>query len=516
MKKVYILSLVLCASFSYGEEILHVKETCKQEYIDDIYKLETQDASLYWYYDGIANGACLGVEYKEGRFKKISKHFAKLGNIDAKINITPAEELDRTFINKIIELAANGNISAKSIIVHSLIADHPSHTKPSYLKQLKINDQLAKKYVEEVRILARKGDIRAIDSALLYALYAPVVHRAYGAKTTDMYTKRINDIFYLSENYNRYHPSRALAFYLFERRAKDITWCHENVKNKVYVDGFSSSLDSVSRSFYCTDYYYSPELMSRLTEMTNTERLQYLLEIVNSIDDITTEREKRKDSIINFDSKVQKIAHLAYFDVPFSKEIIAFWISYSAPYLDEYSSVEKYYWSYKDKGAKSIFRRFIDRMNGINSYDPKASSEQLVIPEIMLSKAHYAFYLKESGRSEKFKNLVMEELLPAGWIGGLLYVFDMSIVNKDYSYAYALAEAMGNYNSNVSSQMKEHLTSSAGSNLGYEKQGERILATFEPFLPTEREAFLNLSVYWERDIKPYLIRNIKQELEKAE
>lgn len=87
MKKVYILSLVLCAFVSYGEEILHVKETCKQEYIDDIYKLETQDASLYWYYDGIANGACLGLEYKEGRFKKISKHFAKLGNIEMQRSI---------------------------------------------------------------------------------------------------------------------------------------------------------------------------------------------------------------------------------------------------------------------------------------------------------------------------------------------------------------------------------------------------------------------------------------------
>lgn len=486
-----------------SQDFLPVENTCNESFISDLEALETTEPSYYPYYHYIASGGCSDVELKEGRFERITHHFAELGSLNAQLELS-------SDYSSVIDKAKAGSIPARAKIV---LANIPAQTTQSSrtraLDDLPLTDELKQQYVEQILALADRGDIRALRVALAYYLRSPITLHG-GDTDAEMAEYRINKARQLVERYGDEYLWLEMIYNNWLLEAKDIQWCVENLEENGYANEFEQGLYSYSRPMFCSQVF-DKALFDRVERMSDSDRLRFFKDQLASLEfDFSGGHQARLDQLKKWDSALNKMALLAYFNVPLVKETLAYSLM-SLPF-EPSRDLAGFYWLDLDN-QPSLLMRLISSFKGKNGYDVDKNMEQQLIPEILASKRYFGMGYLLQERFEEYYQFTLKHVVSKGDLPSL-YSFYLMFKFDDNPRAWAMIKALEQYDPDVASQLKRDFAAS-GLSEPDEKEVAKVMDEISPYLPEQSQTHYS-QLYWHRDIYPYLLKQITSLIELEE
>ncbi|GAB3530645.1 hypothetical protein [Photobacterium alginatilyticum] len=506
MKKITIAYIVVIQMLyslpALGQLILPVNKACDEQFINDMVSLKTIKPSNYYYYHYIASGGCQGVELSEDRFDRINKHFAKLGNLDAKWALGEGYK-------ELVKNARLGSIAAKGKIVQAnTVQETPHFSRDKDLDALQLSDEIKQRYVSEILELAEKGDIRALRTALVYYLWTPL---SLSGSDTDAIkaTNRLKNAQRLVKRFGDQYGWLKMLYKIWLLEAKDVAWCTQSFEGKQYTSGFEKDLETFSRPLLCSSVF-DKKLYEQIRLMDEVSRIRDFKEQLVSLDaNFTGNMQARLKKLKEWDKAANHIALLAYFNVPLAKEMLAFMLT-SLPY-EPNQNLAGFYWIDLDHEPSPLMR-LISSVNGKNGYNINKKITEQVIPEILASEKHFGMSYLYQGRLDDYYKFTLKNVLPKGDLP-TLYSFYLMFKFEDNTRAWAMIKALEQYDTNMANQLAADFTVS-GLHQPDRLAVEKVMAEIKPYLPERSKAHYS-QIDWRRDIKPYLLLQLSLRIEQG-
>ncbi|WP_104403263.1 hypothetical protein [Vibrio penaeicida] len=478
MRFFVFLILGLFAFNAFGAQVLHVSDTCKKEYIEDLHTLNTKDASLYAYYHYIASGGCLDVDLKdEGRFDRINQHFSKLGNYSAYTEV-------HSDYSQIVDKAKQGDIDARAILITANAVQKTAHySRSPKLDALNLSDLDKQRYVAEILDLADQGDVRTLKSALVYYLWQPTKLSAnyeQGVKAQDR-IKRANQ---LLNNYGEQYAWLIMLHNQWLLGAKDIRWCALKDIQKTYLSEFHKSLDDFSRGYLCMNTFNGQEF-ERIGSMSKVERLEHLRATLTEYPaDMPDDKNKLKVWLNDWDKQLNLLGYHVFYETPLSKEVLSY-LLYSLPYGPN-RKLQGFYWLTDENPSRLM--RLISSTMGNNIYDPTKNFDEQGIASIASSTKLFAYSLLYAEKFNEYYDVALKKVLPMGDLT-TLYTFYLLFTLDSYKHetrAWSAIEALEVHEPEIASSLKKNYL-----NKGFKQPDKqavnKVLESWEPYLPSYGE-----------------------------
>ncbi|MDK9761094.1 hypothetical protein KI743_03705 [Vibrio sp. D420a] len=507
MKRRVLLGLVVSfAAISFpvaSQDFLPVQQACDKRYTEDLEELKTTEPSYYSYYHYIASGGCPGVELRERRFERIDHHFARLGNFNAQW------ELNKDYAS-LVEKAAAGSIFARAKIVLANTVPRTAHySRDKGLDDLQLSDDIKKRYIDQILELAEQGDIRVLNTALIYYLWTPLSITSHGENAV-ISAERLRKAHQLMELYSDDYLWLKVFYNSWQLEAKNISWCAENIKGRQYSSEFEKGLYSFSRPLLCSNTF-NKALFHEIEIMSEVNRLRFFKELIASLEfEFSGSHQTRLEQLKKWDRALNKLALLAHFDVPLVKETIAFSLKV-LPY-EPNRDLAAFYWVDEDDQISPLMR-LISSMHGKNAYDVELSESEQVIPDILLSVKLFGLAYSYHEREQEYYQFTLENVLPKGdW--SVLYTFYLMYKYEDNTRAWAMIKTLEQYDEYIAKQVEEDFFL-GGLSEPDKKAVQKVMEEIRPYLPEKNK--VNYSqIYWKRDIQPYVLKQLSLLIEKEE
>ncbi|MDA0130320.1 hypothetical protein OH458_19840 [Vibrio sp. MarTm2] len=504
-RRVLCFWATLCVVIGFpavSQDFLPVRQACDERYTNDLDDLKTTEPSNYDYYHYIASGGCPGVELREGRFERINQHFARLGNFKAQWELTP----DYTTL---VEKAAAGSIPARAKIVSANAVPQTAHySRDKGLDDLQLSDEIKQRYISQILELAEKGDIRVLQTALAYYLWTPI--SLSGDDDALIAAERLKKAHRLMELYGDDYLWLEVLYNNWLLEAKNISWCAENINGRQYSSEFEKWLYSFSRPLFCSSVF-NKKLFNKIEQMSDVRRLRFFEEQIASLEfDFSGSHQARLDQLKKWDRTLNKLALLAYFDVPLVDETLAFSLM-SLPYEPK-RDLAGFYWLDTEHHPSPLMR-LISSAKGKNGYDVGKSMNEQIIPEILASERHFGIGYLLQERFDEYYEFTLHNVVSKGDLPSL-YSFYLMYKYEDNPRAWAMIKALEQYDPDIALQVKEDFAVS-GLKEPDKKAVEKVMEEIRPYLPEKSQAHYS-QIYWQRDIQPYLLRQLSLLIEQEE
>ena len=225
----------------------------------------------------------------------------------------------------------------------------------------------------------------------------------------------------------------------------------------------------------------------------------------------SSQKEKKK-WLLDWNTALNKLGYLAYYEVPYSKEVLSFLLT-ELPYLPN-RDLQGLYWLSGDEPTK--LEKLVSGGLGKNLYDSNLSFEKQGIPSIPSSIRHYATSFLFSYEASKYYETMLKRALPKGdlfTLYGFYFVFSSEIA-RDEAIAWAAIRAL-----EIHRPKRAHLLEQDFLNRGLTKpsdsQVDKILNEWSPYLPKPGEGKF-IHTRFDSDIKPYVLSELAIKLKKLE
>ncbi|WP_104403261.1 hypothetical protein [Vibrio penaeicida] len=480
-----------------SDQVLHVSDTCKKEYIEDLHTLNTKDASLYAYYHYIASGGCLDVDLKdEGRFDRINQHFAKLGNYSAYTEV-------HNDYSQIVDKAKQGDIDARAILITANAVQKTAHySRSPKLDALNLSDLDKQRYVAEILDLADQGDIRVLKSTLIYYLWTPIRFLGDDVKPAEA-VNRLNKADQLVKDFGEHYAWLKVFHNMWLLGAKDFKWCAADMAGKRYQSEFERSFDSFSRPLVCGNTFNKQDF-NKIGSMTEVQRLELLKHILETkMYPMPDSKDKQKHWFLDWDKTLNTLGYLTYYETPFSKEALSFLLM-DLPYEPK-RNLQGFQWLMDENPTKLL--RLISSDKGRNIYETDKSFESQGIPSIPSSIKQYARSFAYTDIN-KYYEITLKNVVPMGDFSSL-YVFYLFFTHEDSvdeAKAIAAIEALELIDPSTAASLKKDFAQS-GLKYPSRKDIDKVIDEWKPYLPKKGQG-KNIRLRFSADIQPYVISEL--------
>lgn len=473
-------SLLLFPPSSFGQEILHVDNTCDQKYTGDIATLSTRRADFYTYYINIAFGSCKDVALHNGQVDKISEHFSRIGSY------LPSASLHGYSKEYILQKVKEGDVDAKGILVQSSIEyDSVSYQRAKPIIFNDIPQSTKEKYINEILVMADKGDVRAIFPAMAYYLFST----SSSADEIFIKQKKAKSLFY---RYANNHVPAQHLYLAFLLSAKDISFCADR---KETTSSYMNKL-GLTKALSCMPVY-NIDAFEKISLMDARQRLVHFKGIISSMPSYPM-----KD--YDIDGVLNEISILAYFNTPYSKETLFFLLSIMDGHPNR--AKEALHWLEVSDSSSKLMKTILACMS-IKPFDVKTPKDMQVISDFKSSGFLYSLSFYKEQKWDDFIAYIVKEVLPTGNYGSLRYVYFAYVYKKDGDRAWAIITALKKYDPLLSAQLEENFDRHKFKRPTKEKTAD-IMGEFSSYLPSPSIAFDAIGIDWDSEAKPYILKDI--------
>lgn len=436
---------------------------------------------------------------------KIEKHFTRLGNVASSVLLSDD-------FSTIKQKAERGDIDARALMVSANVVAINGISNTPILKTLTLSEQDKQRYVAEILALAEKGDIRALNIALIYYLQSPTHQGVSLLHDANLLFEQQRKGEMLVAKWGSAYPSLQMFYRVWLIDNKEFAECLEPPNEIVLKEAVDLAITWACELSFDNTYY------QKINNLNQRQRLQAFSALIEEDSFyISSSSTSFRRHIAKFNDFSNKLAVFRMFDLPYASELSVYWLYRSSNAFNNFRratyQAEKFrFEKQKTNQLISPLMRLVGSAYGRFFYNTELSKQEQVDPQLRGSLVVYNRMFFED--IKQYRSSFLTSLKSGNYMAfqELYWIATEYEQTKDDAVAWALLKASEQY-SPAFTEGYQPLFKQKGLQIPNQKTLDIELEKLRPYLPSQESVFnTDLHLNWKDVIQPYVLQKLQEQI----